>query len=131
MNVVVDTSVWSAALRRGAPRDETRLHALTGLLNQGRVVLLGVVLQEILQGIRDANRFQEIKERLDALPLIDLTREDYIEAASIWNTCRSNGVQASTVDCQIAAACARHNCSLLTADKDFESIARHYPLHLL
>ena len=130
MNVVVDTSVWSLALRKDAPPDNVRTETLKNLLNQGRVFLVGIVLQEILQGIHSLERFEDIKTQMDALPLLDLDRDDYLEAARIWNLCRAEGVQASTTDCQITAACIRHNCALLTADQDFEHIAQHCALQL-
>jgi hypothetical protein len=43
MKVIVDTSVWSLALRRNSPPDEiSRVKALRDLITDGRVVLLGV-----------------------------------------------------------------------------------------
>ena len=131
MNVVVDTSVWSMAVRKDAPPDEAHVQTLRSVLNQGRVVLVGIVLQEVLQGIRSLERFEEVKAQMDALPLLDLDRGDYIEAARVWNLCQAKGVQASTADCQITAACIQHNCALLTCDQDFEHIARHCALRLL
>jgi len=131
MNIVVDTSVWSMALRKEPPSYSQHIQTLTSMLSQGRVVLIGIVLQEVLQGIRSQKRFEEIKAHIDALPFLSLGREDYIEAARMWNLCRAKGVQASTTDCLIAAACIQHNCALLTCDKDFEHIARHCELRLL
>ncbi len=131
MNVIVDTSVWSLAFRKETPSGDARVQTLTSILNQGRVMLLGVVLQEVLQGIRSQERFEEIEAHMNALPFLDLDRQDHVEAARIWNLCRTKGVQASTVDTQIAAACVRHNCALLTSDRDFEHIAKHVPLRLL
>jgi len=131
MKVLVDTSVWSMALRRNIPTDDPRIETLGELLKQEQVVLCGIILQEILQGIRDDKRFRLISDYLQAVPLIDLAWSDFIEAARIWNLCRSNGVQASTVDCQIASVCVRYGCALLTADQDFQHIARYCPLQLL
>jgi predicted nucleic acid-binding protein len=132
MSVVVDTSVWSHALRRTTPTSDPQAAKLADLLRQRQAVyLLGVILQEILQGIRDPGKFREIREHLRPYPLIELTRADYIAAAQIGNQCRSKGIQASIVDCQIAAACIEHDCALLTCDQDFQHIARHCPLRLI
>jgi predicted nucleic acid-binding protein len=68
---------------------------------------------------------------MDLFPLLQLERDDYVAAAELRNLCRSKGVQASTIDFQIAAACVRHDCSLLTNDQDFRHIAQHCPLQLL
>lgn len=94
-------------------------------------MLLGVVLQELLQGIRDPASFDRIRAFMQPYPLIELARRDYVAAARIGNLCRSKGIQLSIVDCQIAAACIEHDCELLTCDQDFEHIAEHVPLRLL
>ena len=132
MKVVVDTSVWSLALRRQSPSRNVYTDKLTALLKQGRpIVLLGVVLQEILQGIRDPADFEKVRQHLDVFPLLALTRDDYVAAAELRNSCRAQGVRASTMDFQIAAACIRNDCALLTADQDFEHMARFCTLQLL
>jgi hypothetical protein len=53
MNVIVDTVVWSLALRRNTPNDEIEIvNILRDLITDGRVVLLGVIRQEVLSGVR-------------------------------------------------------------------------------
>lgn len=132
MSTVVDTSVWSLFLRRGDYRQYPQARKLDLMLRQQQpVLLLGIVLQEVLQGVRDVSRFEKLREHLAEFTMLALGEDDYIAAATLWNLCRSNGVQASTVDCQIAAACIRHDCALLTGDKDFEHISRFCPLQLL
>ena len=132
MSLVVDTSVWSLALRRGSPSPDPQLVKLATALTQRQpIVLLGVILQEVLQGIRDESRFEALRSYLQAFPLLALDRADYVAAAQYWNLCKSNGVQVSTADIQIAAACIDHGCELLTCDQDFQHIAKHCPLRLL
>ena len=132
MSVLVDTSVWSLLLRRNRPSDDEACRKLESLLKQGQpVVLLGVILQEVLQGVRDEAALDRLKSSLEAFPLLELRREDYLYAAELHNACRTKGVQASTIDFQIAAACVNHDSLLLTADQDFANIARHCPLQLL
>ena len=132
MSIIVDTSVWSHALRRGAPSDDPQARKLAQLIEDGAgVVLLGVILQEILQGVRSPKMFAEIQEILESFPLLTLEREDFVAAAELGNRCLTRGVAASTVDIQIAAACLRHDCGLLTCDSDFTRIAACCPLRLL
>ena len=132
MRVVADTSVWSLVLRRGQPPSDPHAAELARMLAQGeRVVLLGIVLQEILQGIRDPAQFETVRSYLEDLPLLRLERRDYVAAAELWNACMAGGVQASSVYFQIAAACIEHDCALLSADQDFQHIARFCALQLL
>ena len=55
-------------------------------LSRGRIFyLLGIILQEVLQGIRNPKDFVALKEYFKAFPLIDLEREDYVRAAELKN----------------------------------------------
>ena len=76
-------------------------------------------------------QFDLLDEYLLPFPLIDLDRSDYIEAARLKNFCRNKGVQASSVDFLIASVCIKRGFSLLTADNDFNYIAKHCKLLLL
>jgi len=54
MKVVVDTSVWSLALRRNRTQEEPpQVLSLRELIADNRVSLLGVIRQEVLSGIRE------------------------------------------------------------------------------
>lgn len=131
--VVVDTSVWSLALRRQQVRaDAPAVRKLVGFLQNGPpLVLVGVILQELLQGLRSRTQFDRIQQTLSSFPLVDPTRNDYVAAARLRNHCSSKGVQTGTIDCLIAAVCLANNCLLLTTDADFEAIARHSALRLI
>jgi len=129
VNLLVDTSVWSLALRRDRPGGR-EVEALRAGIERGEVALIGVILQEILQGFPSAERTRRLAEHLAPFPLLGLQRGDYLYAAEIRNKCRSKGLAVSTVDAQIAAAAINHRCALLTADRDFSAVARHFPLRL-
>ena len=132
MNVVVDTSVWSLALRRNTPNDAIAIVNIPrDLIVDGRVVLLGAIRQEVLSGIRYLEQFIRLRDYLRAFPDLELTAEDYELAAEFFNTCRSNGVQGSNTDFLLCAVAHRRGYSILTTDKDFESFRLHIPVLLL
>jgi predicted nucleic acid-binding protein len=131
MRILVDTSIWSLALRRpsGVVNEEATL--LRRIIEQGEdIYLLGIILQEVLQGIRNSNDFLSLKEHFKAFPLIDLTREDYTKAAELKNHLIRKGKQGSTIDVLIASAAISHHCRLFTADKHFTHIAEHSELEI-
>ena len=131
MTLLVDTSVWSLALRRDAESSEPEVqHLKEALLGADVVVTTGLVLQELLQGFSGAKAGAQIIERFAALPLIQPTREDHIAASELRNTCRRAGVQVGTIDAIIAQLCLRHELTLLSTDKDFKSAAKHCALRL-
>jgi len=92
---------------------------------------LGIILQEILQGIKNRRQFKIIENYLSIFPILTPEREDYIISAEMKNYCMQQGIQAGTIDILIAEMSIRYNCSLLTADKDFTYIARCFNLQLL
>lgn len=131
MRVLVDTSVWSAVLGKGTGESAPQVEQLRKHVLRGEVVLLGVILQEVLQGFRTDSAFELAARKLSAFPLLQLRRADYVEAAELRRKCASKGITASTIDCQIASAAIQHRCALLTLDRDFEHIARVGALRLV
>lgn len=131
MTILVDTSVWSLALRRDAEAAEPEVQALKDALQGDDVVVTtGLVLQELLQGFAGPKAQAQIVERFAALPLIQPDREDHIAAAGIRNTCRRAGIQIGTIDAVLAQLCIRNELTLLTTDKDFLLASKHCPLHV-
>ena len=130
MKVVVDTSVWSLSLRRRAVVAEIATARLARLIADGRVLMLGVVRQELLSGIRDDIVFETLRERLHGFPDLAIATEDHETAAAFFNTCRRHGVQGSNTDFLICAAAERRGCSILTTDRDFARFAEHVPVVL-
>ena len=130
MTLLVDTSVWSLALRRDAVAGP-EVDALVAALESGApVVTTGLVLQELLQGFSGPRDRREIIDRFTALPLVAPDRQDHIDAAALRNHCRRSGVQVGTIDAILAQLCIRHGLAMLTTDKDFASIAKHTALRL-
>lgn len=123
MKVIVDSSIWSAVLRKAAV--DPRVAEVVGdLSRRGRVELLGAIRQEVLSGIRDGKQFQFIRERLAAFPDLALAREDRETAAAMFNRCRARGVQGSNTDFLICAAAVRRDFLVFTADADFSRYAK-------
>ena len=131
MRVIVDTSVWSLALRRNQDTPSQSVAKLRDLIADGRVIMLGVVRQEILSGIRHLEQFNRLKEYLQAFPNLELSMRDYELAAEFYNTCRSQGIQGSNADFLICAVAAERNYAILTTDQDFENFQPHLPIILL
>lgn len=129
MTLLVDTSVWSLALRRDQIAAVPQVRALRDALEGDEIVVTtGLVLQELLQGFAGPRARQEIIERFAALPLLGPDRQDHIDAAELRNNCRRAGVQVGTIDALLAQLCIRHDLTLLTTDKDFVHAALHCPL---
>lgn len=131
MSFLVDTSVWSLALRRDRPQKLPEVDELLRALGGNDIVVTtGLTLQEILQGFVPDQARAQIVERFASMPLVEPQRDDYIAAADLRNVCRKAGVQLGTVDALIAHLAIRNNHTLLTTDRDFVHAARHIGLSL-
>ncbi|MGH6611726.1 MAG: type II toxin-antitoxin system VapC family toxin [Burkholderiaceae bacterium] len=129
MTLLVDTSVWSLALRRDKPSDSSEVQTLRRALEgEELIVTTSIIVQELLQGFVGPRAKREIVERFAALPVIAPDRQDHIDAGELHNTCRRKGVQLGTIDALLAQLCIRHELVMLTTDKDFVNAASHCPL---
>jgi predicted nucleic acid-binding protein len=130
MKVLVDTSVWSLALRRGSDCRAAPVRELQTLIADNRVQMIGPIRQEILSGIREETQFKELEAHLSAFPDLPVTAEDYVTAARFFNLCRAKGIQGPNTDLLICAAAVRHRLAIFTTDKDFAIYAKYLPIAL-
>jgi predicted nucleic acid-binding protein len=132
--VLVDTSIWSLALRRRAAAlstEEGRLvQEWTRLVAEGMAALIGPIRQEILSGIRRIEAFQALRRTLLDFPHLHIAAEDYDRAAEFFNVCRARGVTGGPIDMLIASVAYRHTTPVFATDVDFTMYARHLPLRL-
>jgi len=133
MKVLVDTSIWSLALRRSgaiSQEDQALIHELNELINEVRVALIGPIRQESLSGIAGQAQFEALKQKLQAFEDLPLTQQDYERAAEFYNTCRKSGIPGSQVDLLICAVAAGRGIPIFTSDKDFLLYANHLNITL-
>ncbi len=131
MNLLVDTCVWSAALRIDSAGREREVERLRVALQGGDgVFTTGLILQELLQGFSAPKSRNRILETFAALPLITPERQDHVDAAALRIQLRKKGIQTGTIDVLLARLCLRHGLSILTSDTDFVHMARFVPLRL-
>ncbi|TCK59383.1 type II toxin-antitoxin system VapC family toxin [Seleniivibrio woodruffii] len=132
MKILVDTSVWSLALRKKpeSGSDIETVAKLSELIRDSRAVIIGAIRQEILSGISSKERFELLKTKIRAFEDLPLTTDIYELAAEFSNTCRSNGIQGSHTDFLICAAAAGHNVPIYTLDNDFEHYRKYIDIKL-
>jgi predicted nucleic acid-binding protein len=134
MKVLVDTSIWSLALRRRPrdlnPRENLLVGELTELVQEGRVAIIGVIRQELLSGIKGGAQFEDLRKTLRAFSDEPVGIEDHEAAARASNACRAEGIAATIVDMLICAAAQRRRMSIFTTDPDFGKYARYIPVKL-
>jgi predicted nucleic acid-binding protein len=132
MKVLVDTPVWSLALRKQSKTeaDERAVKELTELVRESRVVMIGPIRQEILSGISDEGKFETLRQKLRAFDDEVLTTEHFELAASLSNRCRRQGIQGSHTDFLLCAVSVKGNYPLFTLDKDFDRYREYVGIEL-
>ena len=130
MRILVDTSIWSLALRWDEHVQNHETLELRRLITAHVAEIIGPIRQEVLSGVRDPSQFDRLESHLAAFPDVPLLAEDYVTAAKFFNLCRSKGVQGSNTDFLICAVAVRHDLSIFTTDGDFPLFAKSLPIVL-
>ena len=130
MKIIIDTCVWSLALRRNEPQSNEHVEELKELIKEVRAQLIGPVRQELLSGIKSKKQFNLLRRHLEAYDDLQLEREDYELAAEFFNTAKKKGIQGSNTDFLISAISTRRRMSILTTDKDFYNFETVLPIKL-
>ncbi len=130
MTVLIDTCIWSDALRKPL-KDSRQTQLLKRLIEEQRIVLIGPIRQEILSGIKHKTQFDRLKGYLRAFPDLVLDVSHYELAASFFNSCRAKGVQGSNTDFLICAVSHLEKVKIFTNDGDFRLYKKVIEVDLL
>lgn len=127
MKILPDTSAWIHFFRSSSDPVSDKLRKLIEV--EADLCVCGPVLTEVLQGLGKTRERQRIEGIMQAPEYLDAPRGVYELAAVIYRGCRDNGFTIrSTVDCIIAAIALHHDAHVLHADRDYDAIARFFPL---
>ncbi|MBN1190316.1 MAG: PIN domain nuclease [Dehalococcoidales bacterium] len=120
--ILVDTSVWIDFFRGENSPERRILHEL--IEDEEEISITGIILTEILQGIKEERKMYTIRSYLLEFPVYDPNGIDtYINAAGIYRICRSKGrTIRSTVDCIISAICLENDLYVFHKDRDYDII---------
>lgn len=129
--ILVDTSVWIDFFNN---KDSVHSNLLTSFIkNDEKIFICPVIYQEILQGIKDDYKFEEIKNIILNFNILD----DNImlitnEAIDLYRNLRKKGITIrKSVDCLIASYALVNNLHLFFIDKDFENIYQNSEMKII
>ena len=117
--IVVDTSVWVAALRKGG--EEARV--LASLLDADEVLLPIPVRVELLAGASTADR-PKLRRALSALPLAYPTDDTWSLIDGWIERAAASGERFGLGDLLIGAIAAESGALIWSLDKDFARMER-------
>ena len=130
MMVLIDTTVWIDFF---AGRQVPHVVALERLIkNREDICNCGIILTEVLQGIRQKGEFRKTKELFNSMIFLPMPYSVFLGAAEIYRTLRRKGITIrNSVDCMIASVAIENDIMLLHNDKDFTPIEKHHNLKVL
>ena len=128
--VLVDTTVWVDFFNdRNTPYVQT-LERLVA--DEEDICTCGIVLAEVLQGIREDAHYRRTLSRFDSFLFLPMERHTFVRAAELYRSLRRRGITIrKPVDCMIAAVAIEHGVALLHNDRDFDPIEKFCSLKVL
>jgi len=130
MLILVDTTVWIDFF---AAKSASHVKILEHLIERKEdICICGIILAEVLQGIKKENEFKKTKEIFTSLLFLPMSYETFLRAAEIYRDLRQKGITIrKSMDCMIASVALELNIFLLHNDKDFKPIESHFGLKVL
>jgi len=130
MMVLVDTTVWIDFF---SARPHPHVKTLENLIfNREDICLCGIILTEVLQGIRENPEFKRTRDLFANLIFLPMHYSVFLQSAEIYRNLRREGITIrKSVDCMIAAVAIEHDIPLLHNDRDFIPIEKHFGLKKL
>ncbi|HUU53115.1 MAG TPA: PIN domain-containing protein [Candidatus Bathyarchaeia archaeon] len=117
--IIVDTCVWIEFFRKS--ESKLTLH-LKDLLRERKVIMAGMVMAEILQGVKAPKEAKLVKQSLGKLPYLEITRDIWEAAGAMSASLRSAGITIPLSDLIIACVALSGNHEILTIDPYFEKV---------
>jgi predicted nucleic acid-binding protein len=130
MKILVDTCVWSLALRQQGPQNSAFVKELMELLEEVRVEIIGPIRQELLSRIKSKEQFEKLQMHLAEFHDLPLETADFEKAAEFHNINQKKGVQGSNTDFLICSVAYRREMEIFTFDRDFSLFSNSIPIKL-
>lgn len=116
--VIVDTSVLISFFRG----EEKIADKVSSLLQNNRVVTTGIIIAELLQGMKDMKEESNISDILAETSPLEITIDLWIKAGKLALSLRKKGINLPLTDVAIAALAIEQNLSIFTLDEHFKKI---------
>jgi predicted nucleic acid-binding protein len=117
--ILPDTCAWIDFFKG---RPSGMAENVEAALVQGEVVTCGMVLFELLQGIKSPREEAQVLSAFQAIPHLEMTGALWIKAGQLSSQLRKNGYTLPLSDIIIATLALEHTYSLLTVDRHFDAI---------
>jgi len=130
MMILVDTTVWIDFF---AARSLPHVAALETIIKRREnICICGIILTEVLQGIRQDTEFRKTRDLFNTLILLPMPYTVFLRSAEIYRKLHKKGITIrKPLDCMIASVAIENDIPLLHNDKDFQPIEKRCGLKVL
>ena len=127
--VLIDSSVWIDFF---SARSLPHVAAMESIIeHRDDICICGIILAEVLQGIRNDSEFRKTKTLLNTLIFLPMQYTVFLRSAEIYRELRKKGITVrKPLDCMIASVAIENNIPLLHDDKDFQPIEKYCGLEI-
>jgi hypothetical protein len=124
MMILVDTTVWIDFF---AARSLPHVVALETIIKRREnICICGIILAEVVQGIRQDTAFRKTRDLFNTLILLPMPYTVFLRSADIYRKLRKIGTTIrKPLDCMIASVAIENDIPLLHNDRDFQPIEKH------
>ncbi len=117
--IIVDTSVWIEYFKN----NKQYVPILDDNLNLENIIICGIIISELLQGVKGSKEHDMLSSAIGAIPYIECMFDDWVKTGKILHDLKKNGISIPLTDVLIATIAIRNNASVLTLDKHFREIS--------
>ena len=116
--ILVDTIIWIEFFRaRSKIADRLEI-----LLKENAVWTCGVVMFEVLQGMKSEDEKNEILNNLTSLPYAEMTKKSWQRSAELSIVLKKSGVTLPLSDIFIATIAIENDLSIYTIENHFTQV---------
>lgn len=116
--ILIDTSVWIEYFKN----NDEFVNLIENAFESMSVCITGPVICELLQGVKSTKEYQMLSSCIDAIPFIDVNKNDWVKAGEISHSLKKQGITIPMADIIIGAVCLNNGFKILTQDKHFQNI---------
>jgi hypothetical protein len=116
--VIADTCIWIEFFKTDSPI----ANKLEELIKQQDVFMVGIILSELLQGMRNEKQKTIVLESISILPYLEINKAYWIKTGTLSAQLRQKGITIPLSDITIAVIAMENNCQVFTTDPHFKQI---------
>lgn len=117
--ILPDTSVWISYFRNRNARLISRLETV---LMQDRVAMNGIILAELVQGLKNESEKKTLVQLLSALHVLEMPFTHWEQVGDLSSQLRQRGITLPLSDIAIASNAIRNDAMVMTMDTHFQQI---------